>query len=140
VKNITEILQKYKETKFQWGFKDCCIFAGEIAEELKGSPLHLKNWKDFLTYNNVLEAKDTIEELGVWEMKDLPTIILGTYKKDISKVKHGDIVYYEHETLAPELKGGTLGICNGVRAYFLATPKGLLAMPVEDCLYCWSIE
>jgi len=66
---------------------------------------------------------------------DLPEIILGTPKKDISEVKLGDPVYYINENNI-----GILGVCNGKRAYFLQEDGGITARKIEECKYCWSIN
>ena len=133
--NITQLLQQYKDNNFSWGTMDCCVFAGELAEKINEKPLHLENWRDFLDYSNMEESKKTIKELGGKKMKDLPSIILGTPIKNISEVKHGDIVYSEDEN-----GDGMLGVCNGVRAYFMAKGKGITARPVTECISCWSIN
>jgi hypothetical protein len=134
IKTVTQLLEQYKEKDFSWGTMDCCVFVGELSEQISGQTLHKANWKKFVTYTSFEESKETVKEFGGKKIKDLPSIVLGTPMKDISKVKHSDIVYMEDE----EGIGG-LGICNGVRAYFLAKPKGLMAVNVEDCLACWSI-
>ncbi len=112
---------------------DCCTFVGEIAEKFSEKPLHIADWKKVLTYRNATDSQDAVTALGGEEVLDLPTIVFGVERRDISDVKHGDIVY------AITIDGeGTLGVCNGVRAYFLAKGKGLTAILVKDCLYCWS--
>ena len=133
--NITELIQQYKDKDFSWGTVDCCIFAVELAEQLSTKPLHMSNWRDLVTYTDIKESDKTVKEFGADGIKDLPGIVLGTSRKNISEVQHGDIVYMEDEN-----GFGALGICNGVRAYFMTKPKGLTARMVEDCIYCWSIN
>ena len=76
-----------------------------------------------------------MKKLGVDSLDQIPEVYIGSKKKDISDVKHGDIVYYINEE---EL--GIFGVCNGCRAYFLQYGGGLTTRPIEDCLYCWSIN
>ena len=76
-----------------------------------------------------------LNKLNCNSIIDLPSIILNTPKKDISSVKTGEPVYYVNED-----DTGILGVCNGVRAYFLQKDGGLTTRPIEDCIYCWSID
>ena len=76
-----------------------------------------------------------LKKIGCKKLKDLPDIILGTSKKDIEKVKLGDPVYYINEE-----GQGILGVCNGVRAYFLCVEGGLTARKIEECEFCWSVN
>lgn len=76
-----------------------------------------------------------LRKLGCKDLVDLPSIILNTAKKEIKKVKHGEPVYFINEDGT-----GILGVCNGVRAYFLQQGGGLTARPIKDCIYCWSIN
>ncbi len=131
--NITEILEDYKDVKFSWGTMDCCIFVGEIAEKITKKPLYKSDWKKVLTYTTAKGSIKAVKALGGKEIVDLPTQVLGVSKRDISTVKHGDIVY-----IIDDNGDSVLGVCNGVRAYFLAKPKGLIATPIKNCLYCWS--
>ena len=88
-----------------------------------------------MNYTNYKEAKQTLKKLGATDLTDILTVLLNTPKKDISEVKLGEPVYYINED-----GEGILGICNGVRAYFLQKNGGLTTRNIEDCLYCWSID
>jgi hypothetical protein len=131
--NLTDIIYKYENKEFSWGSFDCCIFTAKIVEEFTGR--ELPYWKDVLNYKGYRSSVKALKKLGCNKIEDLPSIILGTDKKPISKVKHGEPVYYINEDGI-----GLLGICNGVRAYFLQEGIGLTTRPVEDCLYSWSIS
>lgn len=133
MKTITEIISKYKETNFEWGQVDCCIFAINVLEEYNDKVF--PKWRDVLNYKDYKSSVKTLKKLGCTKLDDLPGVILGTVKKDILEVKHGDAVYYINED-----GHGILGICNGVRAYFLQYGGGLTARNVQDCLYCWSVK
>ena len=133
MKTLTDILYQYRDVKLEYGNIDCCIFTAKVVEEYFNIKLPL--WKDILTYNNYKEAMQVLQKNGINSIEDLPTAILGSEKRDISEVKPGDPVYLINE------KGqGVLGICNGMRAYFLHSEKKLVALPIENCLYCWSIN
>jgi hypothetical protein len=132
-KSLTDIIQKYADSKFSWGKVDCCIFSGNVVEEFKD--VYYPNWHEALTYSNRKSAVKTIKKLGGTSLADLPTAVFNTERKDISDVQHGDIVYYINED-----GQGILGVCNGVRAYFLQVGGGLTARMVKDCKYCWSIN
>jgi hypothetical protein len=129
--NMTNIIYKYKHNDFSWGELDCCIFTASVIEEFTGRDLPY--WKDVLNYTDKKSAVKTLRKLGCNELQDLPTIILNKPKQPISEVKHGDAVYYINEDGT-----GILGVCNGVRAYFLQLGGGLTTRPVTDCSYCWS--
>ena len=132
-KDLSNIIYQYKDTQFSWGELDCCVFTAKIVEEFWDKDL--PKWKNVITYDNYRDAMKTLRKLGCKELLDLPSIILDTPKKDISQVKHGEPVYYINE------KGiGILGICNGIRAYFLQEGGGLTARLVKDCSYCWSVN
>lgn len=132
-KDLTAIIYKYKGSKFSWGKIDCCVFTASVVEEFTGRDLPY--WKDILNYTNLKESMKTLKKLKCEKLEDLPSVILNTEKKDISEVKLGEPVYCINEDGI-----GMLGICNGVRAYFLQTGGGLTARPIEDCLYSWSIN
>lgn len=133
MKNLTDIIYKYKEAQFSWGELDCCIFTASIVEEFTGRKLPY--WKDVLNYKDYKSSVKTLKNLGCDKVEDLPSIILDTPKKDISKVKLGEPVY--HIDIHGE---GLLGICNGAQAYFLQEGGGLTTRPIKDCSYCWSID
>lgn len=130
-KSITEIINKYKDAEFIWGKLDCCIFAGLVLQEFHGVEF-LGNVIN--SYSNAKGAAKTISKLGKGRVDNLPTAFLGTPKKDISEVKTGDMVSVVEN-------GNTIiGVCNGVRAYFLQIGGGLTARNIKDCSYCWSIK
>jgi hypothetical protein len=131
--NLTNILQKYKDSTFSWGKLDCCIFTVKVVEEYTGKTLPF--WREVTFYKGYRESKKALKKLGCKDLVDLPSIILNTPKKPISAVKHGEPVYYINEE-----GEGILGICNGVRAYFLIKGGGLTTRNVKECLYCWSID
>lgn len=133
MKTLTEIIYKYQNTQFSWGELDCCKFTVEVVEEFTGKTFPL--WREVITYGNYKDAMKALKKLGCKDLADLPGIILDKPKKDISKVKHGEPVYYINEDGA-----GILGVCNGVRAYFLQQNGGLTTRPVKDCIYSWSIK
>ena len=133
MKTITKIINKYKDTKFIWGELDCCIFSISILEEYNNVVFPL--WRDVLDYKNHNEALLALKKLGCNTLEDLPSIILGTPRKEIIDVKHGDAVYYINEDGI-----GIFGICNGIRAYFLQKNGGLTARSIFDCKYAWSAK
>ena len=133
MKNLTTIITKYKDTEFSWKDFDCCLFTVNVVEEFTGRELPL--WKEVIGYKSYKGAMKALKELGCKDLVDLPSVILNTEKKDISEVKHGEPVYYVNEDGV-----GILGVCNGVRAYFLQYGGGLTARNVNECKYCWSID
>lgn len=134
---ITELLQEYKNSEFEWGKVDCVSFAASIAYRYKGK--EIPNIQKEHSYNDIKSALKWLNNLGIDNFDDLhkaPELFAGLKKKDISDVEHGDIVYY----IDPGLNQGLLGVCNGVRAYFLSTEGGLTARNIEECIYCWSVK
>lgn len=132
MKNLTDIIYQYKNEKFMWGEVDCCIFTASIVEEYTGRTL--PHWRNVLQYQSAKGATKALKKLGCKTVLDLPSLILNTPQKDISEVKVGEPVYY----IRKKDGRGLLGICNGVRAYFI-TKEGLTARNIDDCEYCWSI-
>jgi len=132
-KNLTSIIYKYKDLKFNWKDFDCCIFTVNVVEEYTGCPLPL--WREVIDYTNFRGAMKALRKLGCKDLKNLPDIILDTPKKPISEVKLGEPVYYINEE-----GEGILGVCNGAQAYFLKRNDGLVTRKIENCLYCWSID
>ena len=130
---LTDIIYKYKDTKFSWQGIDCCIFTVKVVEEFTNRTLPF--WRDVIQYTNYEGAMKALNKLDCKDLVDLPSIILNTPKKNISQVKHGEPVYYINQNGI-----GILGICNGVRAYFLQKNGGLTTRPINDCEYCWSID
>lgn len=132
MKTLTDILYKYKNTKLEYGNIDCCVFTAKVVEEYFNLDLPL--WKDLLIYDNYKDAIRTLRKNGIKSVEDLPTAILGVEKKPISEVKLGEPVYAVNEE-----GQGVLGVCNGMRAYFLHSKVGLMAVPIETCLYAWEV-
>ena len=113
---------------------DCCVFTASVVQERTGKDL-LSLWKTKFNYDDYTSAMKTLKELNSIDLSTAPTEVLGIPRKPISEVKYGDIVYKINE------RGqGILGICNGVRAYFLQETGGITARNIEDCLYCWTVE
>jgi len=133
IKNLTQIIYQYKDTSFSWGELDCCIFSIVVIEEFNNKTFPL--WRDVIQYKNYKGAMKALLKLGCKKLEDLPSIILNTERKDISQVKLGDAVYYINEDNI-----GILGVCNGVRAYFLQQGGGLTTRPISACEYCWSVN
>ena len=133
MKTLTDILYQYRNKKLEYGKLDCCIFTAQVVEEYFNLDLPL--WKEILTYDDYKSAIRVLRKNGIKSIEDLPTAILGTEKKPISEVKLGEPVY-----LVNEEGLGVLGICNGMRAYFLHPEEKLVALPIDCCLYCWSVK
>jgi len=134
-KNLTDIIYQYKTKKLSYpDGLDCAVFTAKILEEYHGKII--PGWREITTYTTPEGAQDTIKRLGCKEFHEVPGKILGDgKKKDISKVKLGEPVYYINENGA-----GILGVCNGARCYFLQNGGGITARKTEDCSYCWSID
>jgi len=133
MKSLTDIIYQYKNKSFNWGTLDCCIFTAKVVEEYTGRDLPY--WKDVLNYTDQKSSGEILSSLNCDSVLDLPTKILSKPKLPISEAKQGYPVYFLNEK-----DEGTLGICNGKRAYFLKEKKGLIPVKIEDCLYCWSID
>jgi hypothetical protein len=133
MKNLSQIIYQYKNSEFSWGEVDCCTFTFGIIEEFTGK--NFPEW-EVVTYNNEIGAMKALKKLGCKNLKDLPSIILGNPIKPIKEVKLGEPVYHINKHNG----GDTLGICNGVRAYFLCDKGGITARKIEECEFCWSIN
>ena len=112
-KDLTSIIYQYKNSKFSYAESfDCAIFSAKIIEEFRGK--ELPKWKEIAKYKTYREALKTIRKLGCKDFSEVPEVILGVPKKNMSEVKLGDLVYYINEQ-----DRGILGVCNGARSYFL---------------------
>jgi len=132
-KNLSNIIYQYENENFSYGKFDCAIFAASIIDEYADK--NLLKLKEDINYTNYRGAMKALKNLKCETLEDLFGIILNKPKKDISKVKLGEPVYYINES-----GEGIIGICNGVRAYFIQIGGGLTTRPITDCLYCWSIK
>ena len=133
MKTLTDILYQYKNTKLEYGVIDCCVFTARVVEEYFNLDLPL--WKELLVYDNYNDALRVLRKNNIKSIQELPTVILGVEKKPISEVKLGEPVY-----LINANGQGVLGICNGMRAYFIQPDVGLIALPIDKCLYAWEID
>lgn len=133
MKTLTDIIYKYRNQSLDYSTLDCCTFTAKIVEEYFDIDLPL--WKDMLGYNNYKDALRVLKKHNINSIEELPTKILGTEKKPISEVKTGDVVYALNDN-----NDGVLGICNGVRAYFIQPEIGIIAVPIEKCIYAWDVN
>ena len=133
MKTLTDIIYQYKDTKLEFGNIDCCIFTAKVIEEYFNIDLPL--WKDILTYKNYKGALLVLKQHNINSIEELPTAILGTDRKPIEEAKLGDVVCTLDDEGLP-----VLGVCNGKRAYFIHSEYKLVAVSIEKCLYCWSIN
>jgi hypothetical protein len=130
---LTDLIYEYKDKEFKWGTIDCCTFVADIAWRFKNKTP--PNIKDIYDYKDLRGSIKWMAMVGAGSLDEVPEKFAGLKRKDISEVKHGDIVYYLNEN-----GYGIMGICNGCRAYFLQYGGGLTARNVKDCLYCWSVK
>lgn len=131
--SLTDIIYKYKHKKLDYVNLDCCTFTGKVVEEYYNIDLPI--WKELSEYNNFSGALKALKEKGINSLEEIPTKILGTERKSISEAETGNVVYTLND------KGqGVLGICNGVRAYFIQPEIGIIAVPIEECLYAWDVN
>jgi len=133
LKTLTEIIYSYKNARFSWDNLDCCTFAANVVYEFKG--LCPPNLRDIENYKNEKGMIKWLKKMGCEDLSEAPTKFLNVERRDISTVKHGDFVYFKNED-----GSGSIGVCNGVRAYFIHRDKGLVATPVINCIYCWSLN
>ena len=134
MKTLTDIIYKYKDKEFSYpDGLDCVIFSLKIAEEY--TEKEIIGWKEITTYKTYKGALKTIKKLGCKDVSEVLEAALNIPRQDISQVKLGDIVHYVNEQ-----GRGILGVCNGVRAYFLQEDGGITARRIEECDYCWSIS
>ena len=130
---ISEIINKYKNIDFKYGTFDCCIFTAKVIEEYHN--IKLPKWRKVLNYKNWEQSKNSLKALGCKRLEDLPDVMLMSNKQDAILAKNGDPVLYINERGA-----SILGVCNGVRAYFLRDTGGLTARKLEECKYSWSVN
>lgn len=132
--NLTDIIYQYENATFSWENFDCCTFSMSVIEEFIGK--ELINWKkEILDYKSAKESLKFLKKAGCKSLREAPEKILGVKEKSISEVKLGDLVYYINED-----DQGIMGVCNGMRAYFLSWDGGLTARNIKDCECCWSLN
>lgn len=131
-KDLTNVIYKHREKKFQYGQFDCCIFVGEVLEEYWD--IQIPKWRKFQNYSNIRSSLKTLKKLGATGIHNVLTVLLDTPRLETGTPHLGAPVYYINET-----GQGILGICNGVRSYFVAE-DGLTTRSTKDCKYHWRIK
>jgi len=126
-KRLTEVITGYESCEFVWGEKDCCMFAADVVSSITGTD-----------YASEFRGKYTDEEGAAALLEEkggLESVMDSKFKKhsNINMTMRGDVVCYETET------GLALGICVGYTSMFMS-PKGLIQIPTNKCLYGWEIK
>ena len=88
--------------------------------------------------SNVIQIEEILSDLlssSINNFLSHPGWQVGIKEKEISEAKLGDLVYYINEE-----GHGIMGVCNGVRAYFLCWDGGITARNINDCECCWSLN
>ncbi len=127
---LTEFLEDQKNLAFEWGVRDCMIFAADAVWYLTG---YDPAWNLRDTYGTEGEADALIAEAG--GMKELCTKQLGIDPHDNHKTaQRGDVILME-------VSGShVFGVVDdsGQKAACLDPVKGIVRVPIKSCVAVWS--
>lgn len=120
-----EVVAKCRNTPFQWGQHDCCLWAATVVEAITGTdPAAAYRG----TYDTAAGAMKVIKELG--GIAEIPTPWLGEpIAPQFANVGDIILVYQDRESLA---------VCNGKNTLVVA-PEGLYSIPTLSsfCKKAW---
>lgn len=75
MKDLTNLIYKYEDSKFEWGVTDCCTFAADIAWNFKDkTPPKIK---DIFDYKDLRGSIKWMNEIGAGALDEIPEKYLG---------------------------------------------------------------
>lgn len=117
-------LQAAKDRPFIWGEHDCVTWVANVILALTGTD-YMAEFRG--TYDSQLGARRLIKEIG----GDLPGCVDGKLPSiPVPMARRGDVVLYEN----------ALGICCGVKSFFITQADGLQGIRTLQCEKAWRVE
>lgn len=109
---------------FEWGTHDCVLWSAGWISKVTGEDL-ATDWQG--AYRTEEEAQAVLESLGFNNTSELADHYLEA--TPVSMAKRGDLMLHP---------SGSLGICDGVFAFFV-TKEGVLRLEFTKCLRAWKV-
>lgn len=124
---LSAYLQENRSTPFQWGVKDCVMFAAKGLEAVSG----VNMYAEYEGYATKEQAEEIITANG--GISELVSKHLGPGHRNFKQAKRGDLVLMK----MPEL---TIGIVDdsGQRIAALTLKDGLVRLPLTKAWRVWS--
>ncbi len=127
---LSEFLQDQQNLSFEWGVRDCMIFAADAVWYLTG---YDPAWDLRDTYGTEGEADAVIEEAG--GMQELCTKQLGIQPHtNHNMAQRGDIIFME---VSGKKFFGVVDD-SGTKAACLDPVKGIVRVPIKSCVAVWA--
>lgn len=130
---LASLIDKARDTSFEWGKHDCALFAADGVQALTGfdpaSPYRGR-------YRSEKEAGKILSKVGgLIGLMETVAESQGWRSVEPLFAQRGDVVMAEVDGLMP------LGVCTGSHFAFLMEPKGLVELDVMDkrVLMAWRI-
>ena len=120
-KKIENYLSNVRNQSFQWGVKDCALFANDMLVEVFGMPDVGEKFRG--KYTTKLGSAKIIKSLKYKDVQDIADVRL----TPTTKPKDGDIALHEY----------SLGIVYRSQAYFLQEDTGLFKIWEGKCSKFW---
>ena len=118
--HLTEYIEAHRDTVFEWGKSDCCIFAAGAVEVMTGeNPM-----KSFtVKYSDEKTGRSLMGRYG-----GLARILTDMFGHSHQRGQRGDVAYCDF----PD--GSAVGIHIGNKAVFLST-DGMVEVDLKDCKF-----
>lgn len=122
-------LEAARDREFVWGEHDCALFAADVARDLTGVD-HAAAFRG--QYATAAGAARALRKHGRGTLRATAGAMLGAEIEPL-KAQRGDLLLWVQSE-----RGETLGVCVGAQGAF-AGPKGLVFIPVKDCVTAWRV-
>lgn len=141
VNDLQNYFEEVKDTKFEWGIHDCCLFAADVFKLFHGydPAQHVRG-----QYTTRKEALEVFKKIMPNSGHDLSTLVAGLMeehrmlKKQPNFLQRGDLICYLEPTTGYE----NIGIVS-INPAQLATPgaTGLEFLEIEKAsiINCWGL-
>lgn len=123
---LAEYLAAGATTEFEWGERDCALWAGTWVLLCTG--------RDFLSpwtgrYRTARGSRAVMTRLGYPGVEAVADAALPA--RPVPLARRGDLVLHPH---------GALGVCAGLTGHFLTERDGLTALPTLACGRAWAVD
>lgn len=125
---LVAFLAKHQNTSFEWGAFDCCLFVADAIVEMTDIDIATPFRGKYKTEKGAIRA---LMKYGDGDVKSTFTQLLGPFKPRLNAGR-GDVALVSTST------GNAVGIVfNNV--VWVASPDGLITIPLRAALGCWSV-
>lgn len=125
-RTLVSLYTKHKETSFEWGTFDCCIWAGTVIDKITLRPESILSSWDF-TYTTKAQAFSQLSERGYEGLADLADNYFT--QTPINYSMRGDLVLAD-DFFAINYGDRLIGVGEG----------GLISIPLQQATLTWRVE